>query len=108
MNSGPWVASAVTLSLTLIAGACRDSVAQAWRPAAGHTQIPIWPNGAPDARPGVGAEAAHTAVDRAGNPRLVGGRPRTYVENVTQPTITVYRPTGVNSGAAVLVFPGGG
>jgi acetyl esterase/lipase len=30
------------------------------------------------------------------------------VTNVTRPTMTVYAPTGKNTGAAVVVFPGGG
>jgi acetyl esterase/lipase len=39
---------------------------------------------------------------------LVAGRPWTYVENVTTPTMTVYSPTGSNTDAAIIVFPGGG
>ena len=30
------------------------------------------------------------------------------VSNVTRPTMTVYSPEGKNTGAAVVVFPGGG
>jgi acetyl esterase/lipase len=109
MNITVRVTSAVMLGLTLTAGACRAGVAQsAWHPAAGHTQIPLWPNGAPDARPGIGAERTRIPVDASGNNRLVGGKPFTFVENVTQPTITVYAPRGTNAGAAVVVFPGGG
>ncbi len=69
----------------------------------GHTQIPIWPGAAPDPQPFGGPETAKTEVKD-----LVAGRPWTYVENVTQPTMTVYSPTGTNTGAAVVVFPGGG
>jgi acetyl esterase/lipase len=39
---------------------------------------------------------------------LVAGKAVVTVKNVTQPTITVYSPTGPNTGAAVIVFPGGG
>jgi acetyl esterase/lipase len=39
---------------------------------------------------------------------LVAGKPWTYIQNVTTPTITVYSPTGKNTGAAIVVFPGGG
>jgi len=39
---------------------------------------------------------------------LVGGRPWVQVGHVSRPTITVYAPKGKNSGAAVVVFPGGG
>lgn len=42
------------------------------------------------------------------NEHLVAGRPWTYVERVARPTMTVYSPTGKNTGAAVVVFPGGG
>lgn len=48
-----------------------------------------------------------TVVDAAGSPRLVGGRPWTYVHRVSRPTMTVYSPIGSNTGAAVVVFPGG-
>ena len=98
------------LVLVLTAGVSAGCGAQAgWQPVVGHTQIPLWPGGAPDARPGVGAEAVHNAVDRAtGRKKLVGGVPYLYVENVTQPTITLYPPKAHNTGAAVIVYPGGG
>jgi len=80
-----------------------------WQPSPGHTQIPIWPGTPPDARPVEGPEVAGTVVDDAtGKPRLVGGKPWTYVDKVSQPTITIYPPQGKNTGAAVVVFPGGG
>ncbi|MGC2273257.1 MAG: alpha/beta hydrolase, partial [Candidatus Sulfotelmatobacter sp.] len=34
--------------------------------------------------------------------------PWTYISNVSLPTMTVYSPIGENTGAAVVVFPGGG
>lgn len=37
-----------------------------------------------------------------------GSKPVTGVYNVSQPTVTIYPPKGPNSGAAVVVFPGGG
>ena len=80
----------------------------AWQPSPGHTQRPIWPGAVPDARPLEGAEVFGTVVDAAGNKRLVGGRPWVYVDRVSQPTMTVYSPQGRNTGAAVVVFPGGG
>jgi acetyl esterase/lipase len=75
----------------------------AWQPAPGHTQIAIWPGLVPDAQPAKGPETS-TTVDEP----LVGGRPWVEVANVTQPTMTLYSPTGKNTGAAVVVFPGGG
>jgi acetyl esterase/lipase len=74
----------------------------AWQPPPGQTQIPIWPGVAPDARPVVESEAAATAKN------VVASKSWTYISNVSQPTITVYSPTGKNTGAAVVVFPGGG
>src|ERR1700745_781031 len=78
-----------------------------WQPSPGHTQLPIWPGAIPDARP-VGREVSATVVDSTGRPRLVGGRPWIYVDSVARPTMTVYSPAGRNTGAAVVVFPGGG
>ncbi len=39
---------------------------------------------------------------------LIAGKPVVGVSNVTQPTMTVYSPEGKSTGAAVVVFPGGG
>jgi acetyl esterase/lipase len=74
-----------------------------WQPSPGHTQIPIWPGAAPDPQPVAGPETV-TVTDT----ELVAGRPYIYVSNVARPTLTVYSPTGKNTGAAVVVFPGGG
>jgi acetyl esterase/lipase len=80
----------------------------AWQPSTGHTQRPIWPGAAPDAQAVDGPEFVGTVVDAAGNPRLVGGKPWLSLEKVSQPTMTVYSPQGRNTGAAIVVFPGGG
>jgi acetyl esterase/lipase len=76
-----------------------------WQPSPGHTQIAIWPGAAPDPQPVAGPEYAMTA---AGKDSLVSGRPWVAVENVSQPTMTVYSPKAKNTGVAVVVFPGGG
>lgn len=75
-----------------------------WQPSPGHTQLPIWPGTAPDARPVTGPEFAETV----GKGDFVAGRPWVAVEIVSQPTMTVYSPKEKNTGAAVVVFPGGG
>ena len=75
-----------------------------WQPSPGHSQVPIWPGRVPDPQPVAGPEAAETS----GKDFLVAGRPAVGVSNVTQPTMTVYSPKGKNTGAAVVVFPGGG
>lgn len=75
-----------------------------WQPAGGLKQVNIWPGTVPDARAVTGPETM--AVTEA--TKLVGGKPWTYINNVSVPTITVYPAKGKNSGAAVVVFPGGG
>jgi acetyl esterase/lipase len=103
------VATALLAFLALAAGEPRLAEGQtAWQPSPGHRQVPIWPGVAPDARPVEGPEVSGTVVDAAGRERLVGGRPWVYVARVSQPTMTVYSPVGRNTGAAVVVFPGGG
>ncbi|MEO8218716.1 MAG: alpha/beta hydrolase [Acidobacteriota bacterium] len=79
-----------------------------WQPPPGHTQVPIWPGVIPDAQSAGGPEVAGTVVDAAGQKRLVGGRPWIYVNSVSNPTMTVFSPKGKNTGAAIIVFPGGG
>lgn len=79
-----------------------------WQPSPGHSQIPIWPGAIPDAQPLGGPEESGTVVDSAGSKRLVAGKPWVYVAKVSQPTMTVYPPSGNSTGAAVVVFPGGG
>jgi acetyl esterase/lipase len=109
MKVGYRVGLVLLALLAFAAGEPRLLAEQAgWQPAPGHTQLPIWPGAAPDARPVDGPEVAGTVVDAAGNKRLVGGKPWVYVDKVSQPTMTVYSPQGRNTGAAVVVFPGGG
>jgi acetyl esterase/lipase len=78
--------------------------AQRWQPLAGHTQVAIWPGVVPDAQPADGPEVVKTT----GEKELIAGRPWVYVNGVSVPTMTVYSPKGKNTGAAVVVFPGGG
>ena len=75
-----------------------------WQPSPGHTQIPIWPNAAPDPQPVRGPETVEVSAPTD----LIGGRRVTGINNVTRPTLTVYSPTTKNTGAAIVVFPGGG
>jgi acetyl esterase/lipase len=52
--------------------------------------------------------AVAALVLAAGSATLVAGRPYSYITNVTRPTMTVYAPATHKTGAAVVVFPGGG
>jgi acetyl esterase/lipase len=77
------------------------SPALAWQPAPGLKQVPIWPGKVPDATPVAGPEET-----KVGD--LIAGKPVTSVGKVAQPTMTVYPAQGKNTGAAVVIFPGGG
>lgn len=87
---------AAVLSSLLIASACLGNDVSAepsvWQPSPGHVQTPIWPSVAPDIQSVRGPESLSDGA----------------VTNVTQPTMTIYSPKGKNTGAAVIVFPGGG
>jgi acetyl esterase/lipase len=76
----------------------------AWHPSPGHTQVAIWPREAPDAQTAPGPET----VEKTEAPDLVAGKPYLSISNVSRPTMTVYAPKRKNTGAAVVVFPGGG
>jgi acetyl esterase/lipase len=73
-------------------------------PAQQHTLL-LWPNGNPEPSKVVGPEVdPTTAADR-----MVSGKPTVRVTNVSKPTLAVYLPDAArNTGAAALVFPGGG
>lgn len=69
-----------------------------------HKSMPLWPKTAPGEAGGIGAEVDTTKPneDPAGK-RII------RLGNVTQPTLTVYKPAAAkDTGAAVVVFPGGG
>jgi acetyl esterase/lipase len=75
---------------------------RAWQPPTGLTQTPIWPDGAPD-MPET-SQAAESVFEVKKKP----GRYYTGIADVTVPTMTIFPPKGENTGAAVVVFPGGG
>ena len=75
-----------------------------WSPPAGLTQETIWPGEAPN----MDADADPESVLIAETPEALHGDRSEAVLNVTQPTMTVYPPKGLNTGVAVVVFPGGG
>ncbi|MFT3807795.1 alpha/beta hydrolase [Arenimonas sp.] len=81
-----------------------------WHPSPGHKQEPIWPGAIPNARTLDGPEVSGEVTIKPGGTarKLVGGKPWIFVAQVATPTMTVYPPKGKNTGAAVVVFPGGG
>ena len=62
--------------------------------------MPLWPQ---TQQPNLGPETDITTA----KDDLVAGKPVMRLTNVAAPTITLYAPKGKNSGAAVVVFPGG-
>ncbi|WP_263350532.1 alpha/beta hydrolase [Acidicapsa acidisoli] len=102
-NRFPILAAAAA---SLIACLPLESSAQnpVWPPSPDHTTINIWPNAIPDPVPTKGPEADLTTP----KDNLIAGRPLMHLGNVSTPTITLYPPKGENTGAAVVVFPGGG
>ena len=95
-----------SLLVLAVAVLCSSVFAQkpAWQPAPGLVTLPLWPRGAPGAQPNA-PEEADTTTAKA---HLVAGKPVIRLGNVSTPTLTVYSPSGKNTGAAVVVFPGGG
>jgi acetyl esterase/lipase len=75
-----------------------------WQPTPEGTQIPLWPPSVALAKPDSGD---HPEATGNGSP-LVGGRKWHWASYVTRPTMTIYRPKGRNTGAALMVLPGGG
>ena len=67
--------------------------------------VELWPNGAPGEKGDIGEERDTTKPSDG----WVAGKPVVRLGNVSKPTISVYRPpAGKDTGAAVLVCPGGG
>src|SRR5688500_8476468 len=67
--------------------------------------IDLWPKGAPGEKEPVGEERDMTKP----TDNLVGGKPVIRLGNVSKPTITFLRPPKEkDSGATVVIFPGGG
>lgn len=92
-----------TVYCCLFACAFAQAAPVVWEPQGGHTQIPLWPGTPPSAKPMPGPETI-----RPSKGEVIAGRPVTVITNVASPTITVYAPLSTNTGAAVLVIPGGG
>lgn len=95
------LASIVVASLMLISryGGLRAQ-STGWQPSAGHEQIPLWPATRKTASRAISAETTGVVQTM--------GRSWRFVANVSRPTLIVYSPKEHNTGAAVVVFPGGG
>lgn len=76
-----------------------------WQPPAGLRQESIWPSGAPDM---AGVSQPPESVLTAQTPEAIEGGVSQAVFDVTDPTMTIFPARGSNTGAAIVVFPGGG
>ncbi|MBW8881929.1 MAG: alpha/beta hydrolase [Asticcacaulis sp.] len=91
---------ALSVALTALPAA---TDAAPWQPPAGYREMALWPATMTIARPDVtGPERTETG------PKLLAGKTVTAVKDVTRPTMAIYPAKGKNTGAAVVVFPGGG
>ncbi|MEO1084736.1 MAG: alpha/beta hydrolase, partial [Acidobacteriota bacterium] len=75
-----------------------------WQPGPAGRQIPLWPEEVTLQLPDYDG---HSEMTGNGSP-LVAGRLWNWATYISRPTMTVYAPKGMNTGAAVLVMPGGG
>jgi acetyl esterase/lipase len=102
---------AVLAACCMAAAAAQSSQPSGWPPGPEHATITLWPKGAPTpATTGVlpaplpGPEHDTTTA----KDRQVAGRPVVRLGNVTVPTMTLFLASKQNNtGAAVVVFPGG-
>jgi acetyl esterase/lipase len=70
-----------------------------------HQTLPIWPDGNPEPSKVTGPEFDPTTDAN----RIVSGKVTVRITNVSHPNMTAYlAPEDKNTGAAALVFPGGG
>lgn len=76
----------------------------AWSPAPGHVTLPLWPGAAPGAPTNLPPEVDTTTAQLP----LIAGRPLIRLGNIATPTLTLYAPKANYTGAAIVVFPGGG
>lgn len=92
--------------ISSLAGPCVMAAAQrpsGWPPSPDRLTINLWPGTAPGEKPDQPAEA-NTSTSK----NNIAGKPVYILANVSVPSITLYPATGKNTGAAVVVFPGGG
>ncbi|MFT3784398.1 MAG: alpha/beta hydrolase [Nibricoccus sp.] len=75
-----------------------------WQPSPGFQEISLWPGAVPHPQPDTGPEVLMVSKEKF----YVAGRSVAMLASVSKPTMTVYPAKGRNTGAAVVVFPGGG
>jgi acetyl esterase/lipase len=91
------------VSIALLLSATSFAQQPAWQPAPGNVTLNLWPHGAPSAQPNSPPEVNTTSA----KDRMVAGKSVIRLGNVSVPTLTLYAPKSNNTGAAIVVFPGG-
>jgi acetyl esterase/lipase len=74
-----------------------------WQPGAPAEQIALWPKELHIAAPAYRGDEVFGQTTAS-----IAGKPITMIEHVSRPTMSIFPPKGKNTGAAMLVFPGGG
>ena len=92
-----------SISVFVLLSAAAIAQSPAWAPAPGHLTLDLWPHGAPGAATTTAAEVDTTTA----KDHMVAGKPVIRLGNVSRPTLTIYAPKQNNTGAAIVVFPGG-
>lgn len=109
--AGIVIAGATSAASQEIANDCTGTVVEkveipntVWQPGPEGEQIALWPD-----------EVELDLPDYDGNPEMIGsgsplvaGRTWNWATYISRPTMTIYKPKGENTGAAMLVLPGGG
>jgi acetyl esterase/lipase len=104
-DRGPTVRQYVLLLFAVIfSSSSLPARKPAWEAAPGHPTLPLWPQAAPGAQPNPSPEIDTTTAKEP----LVAGTSVVRLGNVSAPTLSLYKPTAKNTGAAIVVFPGGG
>ena len=75
-----------------------------WQPGPDGNQTPLWPDSLAIQAPETDGNSEWVGN---GSP-LVAGQFWNWATYVSRPTMTIYKPKGANTGAAMLVLPGGG
>ncbi|MTW11562.1 alpha/beta hydrolase fold domain-containing protein [Pseudoduganella eburnea] len=110
MRTVQWL-SALLVQITCILSFTRaahaenliDRQSRVWQPPAEALEIPLWPKGPPS------PSTLKAGRESYGfGSKQIAGRPYVAVEFVSRPTMSIFRPHGKDSGATVVVFPGGG
>ncbi len=95
MKSARWAGLVSFVVFTLMDGPASEPV----------QVLDLWPHGAPGEKGAIGEERDTTKP----TDQLIAGKPVIRLGNVSKPTLSIYRPSSsTGTGAAVLVFPGGG